>query len=45
MIATADAPMRKQIWIWIFDFDPNGKTLRDPDPVQFAFHVRHTGGR
>src|SRR4029453_11834941 len=32
----------EKILIGIFDFDPNGKTLRDPHPVQFAFHNRHS---
>src|SRR6478735_1250874 len=35
----------KQILIWIFHFDANGKTLRDANPVQFAFHIRNARGR
>src|ERR1700719_3931427 len=35
----------EKIDIRIFDFDPNRKALRDSDPVQFAFHVRHTRRR
>src|SRR5215468_6111282 len=33
----------EKILVWIFDFDTNWKPLRDPYPVQFAFHVRNSG--
>src|SRR5215471_745492 len=35
----------EKILVRIFDFDPDGEPLRDADPVQFAFYVRHAGGR
>src|SRR5690242_18196093 len=35
----------EKILVGIFDFDANRETLRDTDPVQFAFHIRHTRRR
>src|ERR1700731_3188148 len=35
----------EKVRIGILDFDANRRALRDSDPVEFAFHVRHTGGR
>src|SRR5262249_11227606 len=35
----------EKILVGIFDFDAHRKTLRDADPVQFALHIRHAGGR
>src|ERR1700719_1934540 len=35
----------EKIGIGILHFDAHRKALRDADPVQFAFHIRYTGGR
>ena len=35
----------EKILVRIFDFDTNGESLRDSDPIQFALHIRDTGGR
>ena len=35
----------EKILVGILYFDADGETLRDAHPVQFPFHVRHTGGR
>src|SRR5260370_39936857 len=35
----------EKVGIGIFDFDANRESLRDADPVQLAFHVRHTRRR
>src|SRR6266446_10976188 len=35
----------EKVGIGILDFYAHGESLRDADPVQFALHVRHAGGR
>src|ERR1700736_4441166 len=35
----------EKVGIRILNLDANWESLRDADPVQFALHVRHAGGR
>src|SRR5437899_5342109 len=35
----------EKIFVRIFDFDADRKTLRHPHPVQFALHIRDTRRR
>src|SRR4029453_16050806 len=35
----------EKILVGIFDFNTDRARLRDAHPVEFAFHIRHAGGR